>query len=297
MRRFSKKNFISLLAIISLVLGGTLGSFVYANDEEGQMIAVDNISSYHRKVRDVYVGDKVSSLVLPKEVTLVYGENWKRVYISWEPEISMNEFSSEGIFTKVCTVKYKMVLPEGYYIPEDKDLSSMTEITVNIKNSIDGGNQKFPYATVEDSMIKIYTSKYDSKIAYCYNQNLSRPSYRDNVPYSEGEDYVGQGNKDEHLIKSLIYIGYPFDGLGLRAKYNVTSNVEAYGQTQTILWAMLRNSKPLLLSDYGNAVYEAVMNNQGVIPNRGEFSISETPKFTYIEDKDYYESQELQIIY
>ena len=59
---------------------------------------------------------------------------------------------------------------------------------------------------------------------------------------------------------------------------------------------MLRNSKPLLLSNYGNAVYEAVMNNQGVIPNRGEFSISETPKFTYIEDKDYYESQELQII-
>ncbi len=296
MRRFSKKTFISLLAIISLVLGGTLGSFVYANEEDSQMIAVDSISSYHRKVRDVYVGDKVSSLVLPKEVTLVYGENWKRVYISWEPEISMNEFSSEGIFTKVCTVKYKMVLPEGYYIPEDKDLSSMTEITVNIKESIDGENQKYPYATVEDSMIKIYTSKYDSQIAYCYNQDLSRPSYRDNVPYSEGEDYVGQGNKDEHLIKSLIYIGYPFDGLGLRAKYNVTSNVEAYGETQTILWAMLRNSKPLFLSDYGNAVYEAVMSNQGVIPNRGEFSISETPKFTYIEDKDYYESQELQII-
>lgn len=290
------KNIVLFLFIVVLVVGSSLGNIVYANEEENDMIAVDYIISYHREVRDVYVGDRISSLILPKEVTLIYGEESKSVYVTWKPEIPLNEFSSNGVFTKVGTVKYKMVLPKGYYIPEDNNLSSITEITVNIKENTEVEEKKYPYATVEDSMIKIYTSKYDSQLAYCYNQNLSRPSYDKEILYNEGVDYVGQDNKNENLIKSLIYIGYPFDGLGLRAKYNKTSDIEAYGETQSILWALLINSKPLFLTDYGNAVYEAVVNNQGVIPNRGEFSISETPKFTYVEDKDYYESQELHII-
>lgn len=290
------KKFTSLLSIAVLLTWFIPTHYVFANEQDSEMIPVDAIISYHNATKTVYIGEKVDTLVFPKEVSIVHGETWKSVYVSWEPEVSIDEFSSDGVFTKTGTIKYKMVLPNGYYIPEGVDFSETTEITVNIEESPSEDTQKYPYATVEDSMIKIYTSKYKSQLAYCYNQSLARPGFDEKIPYDTVEEYIGQENQNAETIKSLINIGYPFDALGLRGKYNVSSDMEAYGETQSVLWGILGGYKPVFLSDYGKELYNTAINNQGSIPNRGEFSLSDTPRFTYIEDRDYYESQELQII-
>ncbi len=107
------------------------------------------------------------------------------------------------------------------------------------------------YTEATSGLATLY--RIDNLYAYCYNQHLVGPT-KANLPYHRFEDYNGQEDKNEALIRAILLVGYPYDAYGLRAEYGITDDRIAQSATQHILWSVLESSSANFDNEYMQAL-------------------------------------------
>lgn len=94
----------------------------------------------------------------------------------------------------------------------------------------------------EESQIFYFKMQSDGNNAYCYNENKKNPKQLDNTTqayYKQPVPFAGQENVDKAaLIRAIIHVGYPYDALGLSARYNMSPFAAIYN-TQTAIYIAL----------------------------------------------------------
>lgn len=130
----------------------------------------------------------------------------------------------------------------------------------SIKSIGDNDNFVVPYITINNNQ------------GYCYDMYLKAPK---NIEYSK--EFL-----EDQKVMNMIYAGYPFDGMGLKAKYNVSEDDELTF-TQVAIWYYREGlDRSELTSKYVLELLD--IGNQDIIPKKS-FAIDEGSLMFRNQDK------------